>query len=431
MNRHPEVRMRPRSTVVMLSLMIFTVSCDSGNEERDLSTDDLAAEEDVSRDEAVDEAGVEEEETEDVAAEDVQEEELPPDEFRQAIEAIMEEHFIPGMAVCIIKDRAVARCDGFGWANIEEAIPVTEDTVFVLASVSKTITATAMMQLWEAGDFDLDGNVSDDLPFPVGNPSYTEPIIYRHLFTHLSSIVRDRSSHQGYYVDTDPEISLFDYIFNYFSPDGEWYDDSVTYLDYPPGTQYVYSSLAVSLLAYLGEVLGGEDFAEACKRRIFEPLGMENTSFRLADFPDRTKLAMPYQYMVSDRSYYPLGHFVITDYPAASARSSARDLSRYLLAYLNGGELDGQSILETATIEEMLRLQYPGISSHGLIWFIDEPVPGEGIIASHSGRFDGVASFISFKPDEGWGRVILWNTRHDDVVQDEVNAAIGEVIDRL
>jgi CubicO group peptidase (beta-lactamase class C family) len=431
MSRHPEVKMRPRSAVVILSLVIVTASCDSGDGENDLSTDDPAAEEDVSRDEAGDEAGVEEEESEDVAEEDVQEEELPPDEFHQALEAIMEEHFIPGMAVCVIKDRTVVRCDGLGWANIEERIPVTPDTVFAVASVSKTMTATALMQMWEAGAFDLDGNVSDALDFPVANPGYSEPITYRHLFTHTSSIIDNRSSYPFYFYNEDPPMSLADLIFNYFSPEGEWYDDSVTYLDYAPGTQYLYSNHAVTLLGYLGEVLGEEDFAGACKRRIFEPLGMDDTSFRLADFPDRTKLATSYVYSFTEDTFTAIGHVVASYYPAASARSSARDLTRYVLAYLNGGELDGQRILEEATVEEMVRVQFPGVSPHGLIWFVEDAVPREGPRAWQYGQLEGVGAYVSFEPDTGQGRVVLWNVVHTTATRDAINAVIEEFIDGL
>ena len=101
----------------------------------------------------------------------------------------MASYRIPGMAACIIKNKSIAWKGNYGVANLARNIPVSDSTIFFLASISKTVTATALMQLYEAGRFGLDDSVDRYLPFPVKNPNHPKvPITFRMLLTHTSSI---------------------------------------------------------------------------------------------------------------------------------------------------------------------------------------------------------------------------------------------------
>jgi CubicO group peptidase (beta-lactamase class C family) len=102
--------------------------------------------------------------------------------------ANMAEAHMPGLAACIVKGGKVAWCNGYGLADIEANRAVTPDTVFLIASVSKTVTAVALMQLWENGAFELDDDVAMALPFAVDHPSSGLPITYRGLLTHTASV---------------------------------------------------------------------------------------------------------------------------------------------------------------------------------------------------------------------------------------------------
>ena len=95
----------------------------------------------------------------------------------------------PGLAAAIVKGNQLVWAKGFGWANRESNIPMSADTLMNIGSISKTITATAVMQLWEAGKFDLDDDINEFLPFVVRNPGNPEvAITFRQLLTHRSSI---------------------------------------------------------------------------------------------------------------------------------------------------------------------------------------------------------------------------------------------------
>ena len=105
-----------------------------------------------------------------------------------AITHKMETLHLAGVSACIIKAGEVKWIGNYGYANIEQQIPVDTTTLFYMASVSKTVVATALMQLWEMGLFDLDDDVNDYLPFDFHNPYHPSyPITFRMLCTHTSS----------------------------------------------------------------------------------------------------------------------------------------------------------------------------------------------------------------------------------------------------
>lgn len=333
---------------------------------------------------------------------------------------------LPGLAACIVKDQAIAWCNGFGYANIEAQVEVTPHTPFLLASTSKTVTATAMMHLWESGGFALDDDVDDAVGFDVANPGHaSEPFTYRELFTHTSSAADNWAAMADFYaMDQDPTTSLAEAVTGYFSTSGDWYDADQNFNEYAPGTEYDYSNMGVALLAYALEPLTGDDFADYCDEHLFAPLAMDNTSWRLEDFTDYDQLAMPYNWTGGE--FVPTGHYTFADYPDGGLRASAHDMARFLLLYAGAGEVEGEPLLDASTVEELLTVQYPEvIDDQALIWFYISIEPetwtwGSGEQwAYHDGGEDGVATEIFFRPSDGFGMVILmngdWPSGYDEI----------------
>ena len=96
---------------------------------------------------------------------------------------------VPGLAAAVVKDGNIIWTGAYGWANIENKTPVTNETLFQVASVSKPVTAFAIMQLVEQGLLTLDADINEVLPFPVRNPRHPKvPITLKHLLTHTSGI---------------------------------------------------------------------------------------------------------------------------------------------------------------------------------------------------------------------------------------------------
>ena len=333
-----------------------------------------------------------------------------PADLQSCMTKYMTSGHLPGASSCLVKNQRIAWCGSFGYANIEKQVKVTEHTAFLLASVSKTVTATAMMRLWEAGTFKLDDSINSGLGFVVKNPRNTTPITYRHLLTHSSSIIDDWNLIGTYYYkNIDPPVSLGDTLKAYFSSANQ----STIYSANKPGSVDEYSNTGIDLLGYLLEVLTKKDFAEYTRENIFTPLRMKNTSWWLKDFPDRDKLAMPYIWQNSKLT--PTGYVTFSDYPSGLLHSSAYDLARFLLTYIQGGTLDGAQVLKRETITEMMKPQFVNVDgsgmSQGLVWFIynEGGVPSAG----HEGSESGAGTQILFRND-GLGLTLLTNGDFDD-----------------
>ena len=149
----------------------------------------------------------------------------------------METYHIPGLAVAIVTPNGICYEGYFGMANIEEDRPVDTSTIFMLASVSKTITSTAVLKLHQEGYFELDDDINSHLPFEVHIPDYPEtPITFRQLLTHTSSI-RDNWDLMPY-CEGDCTESLYTFLYNYLNPDGDKYDPNNNFSSDPPGTAF-------------------------------------------------------------------------------------------------------------------------------------------------------------------------------------------------
>ena len=133
------------------------------------------------------------------------------DELLQFIESTMETHLIPGVSISIVKDDHIVWEKQLGYANIINDVLVDENTMFILSSISKTVTATALMQLFENELFDLDDDIDDYLSFNVNHPDYPlVPITFKMLLTHSSGI-QDNWNVMTYY-DGDPQLELNYYL---------------------------------------------------------------------------------------------------------------------------------------------------------------------------------------------------------------------------
>ncbi|UCC10979.1 MAG: serine hydrolase, partial [candidate division WOR-3 bacterium] len=319
------------------------------------------------------------------------------------IQAEMEARHIPGAATCAIKNGEIIWSTGHGWAIIEDSIPVTDTTLFMLASVSKTVTAVAVMQLWEQNVFDLDDDINDYLSFEVHNPNFPDSIItFRHLLTHTSSIT-DNWSAMPYSVGDSP-IPLGEYIIDYLVPGGVYYDSSLNFGMFPPGTQMSYSNVAVALAGYMVEAIA-DSFPIWCEDSIFAPLNMYETAWFLANL-DTNNIAVPYHWQGS--GYTPYEHYGYPDYPSGQLRTSSSQLARFLIAFQQHGIIDTIRILDSATVALMTTVQYPQLNQHqGLIWF--KTLLDGRWVWGHDGGDQGVHTRMYYCPTENTAAIMLTN----------------------
>jgi len=328
------------------------------------------------------------------------------DELDQYILEEMEQTHIPGLAASVVVDGEIVWSRGYGWADIDAERAVTPDTEFMLASVSKTITAVALMHLFDTGAFSLDDDVDDYLTFAVDHPTAPEvPITFRQLLTHTSSI-RDNWNVMGsLYVDGDSPIPLGEFLEDFLSPGGAYYDADANYYKLPPGSVYRYSNIGASLAGYLVEAISGTPFDQYCEQHVFGPLQMDGAGWHLADV-DVDQLAVPYSWAGSQ--YNAHEHYGYPDYPDGALRCDVDELSNFLIHFIEDGSFGAETILEPATVAEMKTVQYPKIDAwQGLIWYYTT-IGGDEVLG-HNGGDDGVSTDMYYRTDDEVGVIVLTN----------------------
>jgi CubicO group peptidase (beta-lactamase class C family) len=328
---------------------------------------------------------------------------LDSEELDQFIIDFMYEHHIPGLTASIVKDGNVLWTGAYGYAYYS-IVPAIDSTLFMLASVSKTLTGVALMQLYDQMRFALDDPVNDYLPFAVHHPSHPHTAItFRTILTHTSGI-RDNWGVMPYYPGDSP-IPLGEYLRDYLTPRGAYYNPQKNFYAWEPGTGDGYSNIAVALAGYLVEVISGTRLESYCQEHLFLPLGMKETSYFLAGLNSR-HVAMPYYW--NENTYIPLGHFGYSDYPSGQIRTSSPQLLRFLTAFMQYGQLGDVRILKSRTVALMTTPQYPRINpSQGLIWYNWNL--GRRSLWGHDGGDPGVTTEMWYSPDENTGVVVLTN----------------------
>jgi len=310
---------------------------------------------------------------------------------------------VPAMSVMIFKDNEIKYEQYFGQSDVDQGIDLESNHVFLLASVSKVITATALLQLYDGGAFQLDDPINNYLPFNVNVPNETTAITFKMLLTHTSGIADGSALDGQYFYGQDSPNDLKDFLEAYLVPGGQYYDADDNYYDFEPGTEHEYSNVGNALIAVLVEELSGTGFNAYCKQNIFVPMGMTNSFWRLDEI--NQPIVQPYNY--SNGSYDAIGHYTFTDYPNGGLRSNAQDLFKLLSAFNQGGVYNNYQLLESATISAMLTPQIPNIDGEvGLHLFL---MNADNNLWGHDGGEQGVATIMAFNPGTKVGAIILAN----------------------
>ncbi len=317
----------------------------------------------------------------------------------------------PSVAACIIKDDTVRWSKGYGYYDLENEKPTNENILYLQASVSKTITATALMQLYEKGLFDLDDDVNDYLPFELRNPNHPDdPITIKMILSHRSSLADDNLYWIALsYLPGDPDIPDFPYpwLKEYLTSGGSGYS-STTWSNAKPGEKYYYANIGFSIIAYLVEIFSNQNFNDYCRENIFEPLQMYNSGFRLKDH-NISNIAVPYEF--KNCKYFRHPHYGIHIlYPAITLRTSTEEYSHFIIAHMNDGVWNNVRILEKSTVELMHTAHFSPDDkyNYGLGWQIANPADGNKII-SHSGGYVGALDFVTIIPHEDIAMIFFSN----------------------
>lgn len=315
---------------------------------------------------------------------------------------------MPGGSFTVVKDGQWVYHRSLGKASIAENKNVTPQTVFMMASVSKTMIATAAMQLWERGRLNLDVDINRYLSFPVRNPAHpADSISTRMLLTHTSSIEDDVNTLSSLYVYGDSPIPLDSFLKNYLVPGGLYFNATNNFSTALPGGAHSYSNVASTLAAYVVEAITGDAFHHYCDTAIFQKLCMSPASFTLSGIADTALIARPYYW--DNGTYVDAGLYGYPDYPDGQLRTDAPGLSRFMTALLNHGVLNGARILDSATVAYMLQSQ-TSVSPYmqGIIFYAAPSSSGD-LLWGHNGGDAGVNTAMYFNPQKKLGVIVLTN----------------------
>ncbi|MFT5820911.1 MAG: CubicO group peptidase (beta-lactamase class C family) [Crocinitomix sp.] len=324
-------------------------------------------------------------------------------DFEKYLEDEIESQNIPALSALIFKGESILFEGHYGQANIESGISLESTHPFLMASVSKTITATALLQLYEDGLFGLDDPINDYLSFTVNGPGETTPITFKMLLTHTSGIADGPALDGQYYYGSDSPVALDYFLENYLVPGGEFYSATENYHDVEPGTESEYSNVGNALIGVLVEQISGIGFNAYCKANIFTPMGMSHTTWRLDEALGT--VVMPYNY--SGGEYEAIGHYTFTDYPNGGLRSTTNDMFKFLSAFAQNGSYGGVELLQATTVNAVTSLQIPTIDDEtGLHFFI---MNKDNDLWGHDGGEQGVATIMAFNKSTKVGAIILCN----------------------
>jgi len=320
---------------------------------------------------------------------------LAPEKLTQvqaAVSRFMATTHAPGVAVAVVENGEYEWGGGFGFADLENNVPASEDTLFRLGSISKSLTAVGALQLWERGKIDLDAPVQNYCP---AFPQKQQPITTREVMGHLGGI---RHYKQG---PDDLEGGNTRHFDNPIEAGLDFFKNDPLVAD--PGTHFHYSTQGYTLVGCVMEGASGTRYLDLMRQNVLAPAGMEHTQAdnRFAIIPFRTRF-----YQKTESGTVENAEFLDSSYkiPGGGWISSAEDMARFEVAVLN------DKLIKRSTRALMwtpLKPSDGSKDSYGLGWAVNHE---NGIpVVGHSGGQQGTSTDFKIVPDQRAGVVVLTN----------------------
>lgn len=326
--------------------------------------------------------------------------------INDSLKAIGDEFKAVGISVVVVKDGAPVFQTAVGSKNLETGEPLAVTDIFRIASISKSFSATAIMQLVEDGRLSLDADFGELIGFPVRNPKFPDtPITLRMVLSHTSSI----NDKNGYFnLDViNPEKNP------------NWRD---AYNDYEPGKGYQYCNLNFNMVGAVLERQTGERFDSYIKRRVLDPLklyggycvdSLDHSSFvTLYDYDTVSSRFIPqptaYHPRRAELQTYKLGESTPVFSPTGGMKISAVDLAAYMIMHMNGGEYKGVRLIKPQSSATMQTPVAQGRNYGLALEKTDQILDGIDLVG-HTGSAYGLHSAMFFHPKEHYGFVLVTN----------------------
>jgi serine beta-lactamase-like protein LACTB len=315
-------------------------------------------------------------------------------QIESAISKFMATSRAPGISVAVVENGELIWSSGFGFADLENHVAATSATLYRLGSISKPITATGAMQLWERKKLDLDAPIQKYCP---AFPQKEWPITTRELLGHLGGIRHYKSGSQD-----DPEAGNTHHFDDPIAAGFQFFANDP--LVAPPGTKFRYSTMGYTLVGCAIEGASGEKYVDYIRENIFVPAGMTHTRAddRFAIIHNRTRF-----YSQDKSGAVQNAEFLDSSYkiPGGGWLSSADDMARFEIAILN------DRLVERATRDIMWAPQKAAdgtTTGYALGWGTGNSL---GVLdVGHSGGQQGTATMMMLVPEKRVGVIVLINS---------------------
>ncbi|MFN8254311.1 MAG: serine hydrolase domain-containing protein [Bacteroidales bacterium] len=371
--------------------------------------------------------------------------------YHRKLEKIAEANHLAGMSVVVVKNNSIKDIFHYGYSNLENKKALNDSSMFRIASISKTFTATAIMLLYEKKLLNLDEDISNYLGYKVSNPYYPDKkITCRMLLSHTSGL-QDSTAYENFlmtsYRQTPPPK-----MHELFTEGEQFYAKNI-FMNKEPGTYFTYCNLNFAVIGTIVEKISRERFDIYVKKNILNPLGIKG-SFNVQDIEKIENIAVLYRNsepqadnyssirpIPRDLSKYTPGDNAIIFGPQGGLRISAKELCKWMMMLMNYGTLENVKILDSATVALMENVQWKyngnnGDNYHNLFnaWGLGihllTNTPGGDMVfkemnmCGHAGDAYGLISDMYFDKEKKTGIIFITNGyRTEKEFENDTNSA--------
>jgi len=343
------------------------------------------------------------------------------DSLDQKLQAFADTKALPGFAVAIMRDGKMQYAKGFGWADMADRRSFTTQSIQNIGSISKTFIGVALMKAQSLGLLLLDDPIDKYLPYKIVNPRFPDrKITIRHLASHTASL-KDPDAYEHAYIfkekidiptdqipkdykkyiklyNNNQRVGLDEFIKSVYYPGGIYYKKK-NFLKVGPGEQFNYSNIGAAMAARVLEFATKMSFVDFTQKHIFDPIGMNNTSWEL-DKVDLSQKTTPY---LSPGISIP--HYDLITFADGGLITSVEDLSKYIMEMMKC-RLGNGTLLSKELCNEMMRPYLKNNDQpYGVFW--ETTKSGKSI--GHNGGDPGTATNMYFQPETGVAKIMFIN----------------------
>ncbi|MEM9840036.1 MAG: serine hydrolase domain-containing protein [Pseudomonadota bacterium] len=335
------------------------------------------------------------------------------EELDSALEALVADAVLPGASIAVVEDGETVLVRAYGKADVANGVDVSPSTLFKAGSTSKNLTSLLAIILAEEGAFDIDAPLSQYLPdLGLDNPFTDHPILIAHLLEHTAGI---EGSTYNEYATSSPDKSPTDYAYE-MAPKLK--------VRWEPGFYFSYANSGHTLVAAAIESATGETYDDLVRSRIFEPLGMGESTFLWSEV-DQTRVSESY----ADDGITTQPVWVMEIRPSGSLVSTASDLAKIVELYA----ARGGTLVSEDSVERMERPVYSAAARAGMekggygfgnFGFFE----GEHLFQGHWGATEGFRTHLGYHIDTQSGYVVMANS--DDGTSHRIRGLIAGYLTR-